>query len=181
MAENSVNKLQELLSRWQKRALDAEKKAENLETKINREVLPASVIKAVAAILAVFLMIALVVFFLVDLASSVSDISISDEDIPILMLKLDGSLWQTDNQGAEDFASLFFMDSDGTAELERLSYDTIGFSVSGRVIPVRAVEGKFSGSLNGVLFSLAISEDRNGNVETLTLVSGETMISFFPA
>lgn len=84
-------------------------------------------------------------------------------------------------QGAKDFASLFFMDSDGTAELERLSYDTIGFSVSGRVISVRAVEGKFSGSLNGVLFSLAISEDRNGNLETLTLVSGETMISFFPA
>lgn len=99
MAENSVNKLQELLSKWQKRALDAEKKAENLETKINREVIPASVIKVSIAVIIVFLLIAMVVFFLVDLASSFSDISISEEDIPILMLKLDGSLWQTDRSG----------------------------------------------------------------------------------
>ena len=171
MSDNSSNEnLQRLLSEWQRRAIEAESKAAELQEEINRR-------KTVFSSTPVKVFIA---FFFTKLADSVTDISISEDDIPAIFQQFDGSEWQTDKDGIESFGEVFNIGIDGSLRIEKRRENTAAFIFSAAIIPVRAYEGIFCGILNGVRFTVQFSSSSTGEGEAVSIISGETAIVFSP-
>ena len=152
MSDNSSNEnLQRLLSEWQRRAIEAESKAAELQEEINRRktIFSSTPVKVFIAV-----SISLIVVFLLE--------------------------WQTDKDGIESFGEVFNIGIDGSLRIEKRRENTAAFIFSAAIIPVRAYEGIFCGILNGVRFTVQFSSSSTGEGEAVSIISGETAIVFSP-
>lgn len=183
MSDNSSNEnLQRLLSEWQRRAIEAESKAAELQEEINRRktIFSSTPVKVFIAVSISLIVVFLLVFFFIKLADSVTDTSIPEGDIPAILQQFDGSEWQTDKDGIESFGEVFNIGIDGSLRIEKRRENTAAFIFSAAIIPVRAYEGIFCGILNGVRFTVQFSSSSTGEGEAVSIISGETAIVFSP-
>lgn len=183
MSDNSSNEnLQRLLSEWQRRAIEAESKAAELQKEINRRktIFSSTPVKVFIAVSISLIVVFLLAFFFIKLADSVTDTSIPEDDIPVILQQFDGSEWQTDKDGIESFGEVFDIGIDGSLRIEKRRENTAAFIFSSAIIPVRAYEGIFCGIFNGVRFTVQFSSSSTGEGEAVSIISGETAIVFSP-
>lgn len=122
MSDNSSNEnLQRLLSEWQRRAIEAESKAAELQKEINRRktIFSSTPVKVFIAVSISLIVVFLLAFFFIKLADSVTDTSIPEDDIPAIFQQFDGSEWQTDKDGIESFGEVFNIGIDGSLRIEK--------------------------------------------------------------
>ena len=134
-------------------------------------------VKLGAAILISFTLVSAMAVFFIRL-SEAGKPSTPFSDVRDTVIALDGSVWQTDKDGRKLFAEAFGHRTDGSLSIRRSGDDTLIFSFGSVSVAAGFCDGYLSGFLGDSLFTVHISESRTGEGESLSILSGETVIVY---
>lgn len=130
-----------------------------------------------AAVLISLTLVSAMAFFFIGL-SEAGRPATPVSDIRDTVIALDGSVWQTDKDGRKLFMEAFGHRTDGNLSISRSGDDTLIFCFGFVSVAAGFSDGYLSGFLGDSLFTVHVSESHTGEGESLSILSGETVIVY---